>query len=313
MNEIKLSVLDLSPVFKQADPQTALQQSVRLAKAAERLGYHRYWVSEHHDMEQLASASPEILLAHIGAFTKSIRLGSGAVLLPYYSPLKVAETFHMLSVLYPGRIDLGVGRAPGGTAHVSMALGGNFLERVHQMPIRVKDLSKLLTRQYTYEDHAVQARPIPPVAPELWLLGTNEKSAGYAAEQGAGYAFGQFMSDQDGERICRTYRASFQKSMLREQPQVMVAVQVVCAKTNREAKELAEQHRPDAPQSGNLPERSNSFRNTLIGTPLQLKEQLIEMKSKYQADEFMVVCMIPDYEKRMRSYELLAEACMAVI
>ncbi|MEC0247920.1 MsnO8 family LLM class oxidoreductase, partial [Paenibacillus chitinolyticus] len=234
---LRLSVLDLVPVMQKADSHTALGQAVTLARTAEKLGYTRYWVSEHHDMKQLASACPEVLLAHIGAHTEHIRIGSGAVLLPHYQPVKVAEAFHLLATLHPGRIDLGIGRAPGGSAHVTLALSGNFLENVRKMPDKIRDLTALIEGEFTVEGERVTARPVPPDSPELWLLGTNAKSAAYAAEYGTGYVFGRFMSDNDGAAVLGEYRSAFRPSRLLAEPKAIVAVGAVCAETEERARE----------------------------------------------------------------------------
>ncbi|KOP66663.1 luciferase [Bacillus sp. FJAT-18019] len=238
-NQLKLSVLDLVPRLGESSFEEALQQAVTLAQHAEAWGYGRYWAAEHHDLEHLSCASPEILLSHIGARTTRIRLGSGAVLLPHYSPLKVAENFRMLAALYPGRIDLGIGRAPGGSAHTSMALSGNFLGHVADLPQRIRSLTELLEDRYRYEDVPVAAKPVPASQPVMWMLGTNTKGAGYASEFGMGYVFGQFMSDADGAEILRSYREGFQRSAYLQEPQAMVAVSVVCAQTQEEAEKLA--------------------------------------------------------------------------
>ncbi|HAF97061.1 MsnO8 family LLM class oxidoreductase [Paenibacillus lactis] len=240
MNQsLKLGVLDLVPRLGESTFEDALQQAAELARCAEAWGYHRYWAAEHHDLEHLSCASPEILLSHIGARTERIRLGSGAVLLPHYSPLKVAENFRMLAALYPGRIDLGVGRAPGGSAHTSMALSGNFLGHVADLPNRIRALTELMEDRYRYEDVPVAAKPVPAIAPALWMLGTNTKSAGYAAEFGTGYVFGQFMSDTDGAEVLRSYREAFRPSAQLEKPQTIVAVSVICAETEELAREMA--------------------------------------------------------------------------
>jgi len=296
MESIRASVLDLSPIYQGVDPRAALQQSVLLAQTAEALGYTRYWVSEHHDMPRLASSAPEVLLAHIGAVTNHIRIGSGAVLLPNYRPYKVGEVFALLATLYPERIDLGVGRAPGGSAHASLAISGNFLEQVGRMGEAVKDLSAILLNEYQVEGEPVIARPVPPVPPQLWLLGTKQKSAQYAAENGAGYVFGHFMSEQSGEDIVASYREHFQPSRHFAQPQVIVAVSVYCAQSEEEAAQVASE-RQAAPFAGRM----------VIGTAEQVQEQLQALVRSYEADEIMVITDIPDYEKRLRSYQRLAE------
>ena len=231
-NQLKLSVLDLVPRFGEY-VRRSLAQAVILAQNAEAWGYGRYWAAEHHDLEHLSCASPEILLSHIGARTARIRLGSGAVC----SPLKVAENFRMLA-LYPGRIDLGIGRAPGGSAHTSMALSGNFLGHVADLPQRIRALTELLEDRYRYEDVPV-AKPVPVTPPVMWMLGTNTKSAGYAAEFGTGYVFGQFMSDTDGAEVLQSYREAYRPSAHQHEPRAMVAVSVVCAATEEQAQKLA--------------------------------------------------------------------------
>lgn len=308
---MKLSVLDLVPVLSGAGPVHALEQAALLARTAEDLGYNRYWAAEHHDMKGLACSAPEVLLAHIGARTQRIRLGSGALLLPHYKPIKVAETFHMLAALYPGRMDLGIGRAPGGSAHVSIALSGNFLENVRVLPETMQALSQLLADNYHLEGQPVKARPTPPLPPEVWMLGTNRKSASYAAEFGTGYVFGQFMSDQDGMEVLSAYRQEFRPSHLSKEPRIIVAVGVICAETEEEAKSLAIKTNSWFSPEGSVEEKSPySERKLLAGTPEQVKAKLEELRSLYGADEFLVVTMIPDYRKRLYSYELLAQAVL---
>ncbi|WP_419875867.1 LLM class flavin-dependent oxidoreductase [Candidatus Pristimantibacillus sp. PTI5] len=307
---IKLSVLDLVPVFDEIDATFALGQAVELAQAAERLGYFRYWVAEHHDMPGLACTSTDVLLSHIGAKTQSIRIGSGALLLPHYKPLKVAESFHLLASLYPGRVDLGLGRAPGGSAEVSLALSDNFLENVWKMPELLRGVSEFLQGSYEYEGRRITARPTPSVSPELWLLGTNKKSAAYAAEFGTGYVFGQFMSEVAGEEVLRAYREAFTPSALSPVPRAIVAVGVVCAETEEEAERLASSGTALFQQEASAGERAPlSERTLLIGTPESLKKKLEQLSHLYGVDEFIVVTMIPDYRKRLRSFELLAQTC----
>jgi luciferase family oxidoreductase group 1 len=310
-NRLKWGVLDLVPIFEGADAGFALAQAVELARTAERIGCSRYWIAEHHDMEGLACTSPEVLLAHIGARTERIRIGSGALLLPHYKPFKVAENFHMLAALYPGRIDLGLGRAPGGSAHVSMALSGNFLENVRHVPDSLQALTDLFAGRYEYEGQRVTARPIPPIPPELWMLGTNRKSAAYAAEYGTGYVFGQFMSEQDGMEMLGAYREAFRPSPHLSQPRAIVAVGVVCAETEAEARALASEGSAlfgEGGQSESDRQTTARSRRLFIGDPGQVKAQLEELQSLYGVDEFLIVTLVPDYAKRLRSYELLAQA-----
>ncbi|MFM1654188.1 LLM class flavin-dependent oxidoreductase [Brevibacillus sp. B_LB10_24] len=313
MTSMKLGVLDLTPIFQGVPAQTALRQAVLLAQTAEGLGYTRYWVAEHHDMPQLASSCPEVLLAHIGAQTKQIRIGSGAVLLPYYKPYKVAEAFSLLATLYPGRVDLGIGRAPGGSAHATLALSERYLEQVRQMPALLKDLTALLSGDFRVEGEFVTARPVPPIQPELWLLGTNMKSAGYAAQFGTGYVFGHFMSEQDGQAVMAAYRREFRSSALQRQPKAIAAVGVICAETTAEAERLLEEARSWSPapvSSSSAADKPTQGRKVIVGNPEQVKQQLSDLQSRYGTDEFIVVTTIPDYDKRIRSYELLAQAVL---
>lgn len=311
MDDIKLSVLDLVPVIGEVSASFALQKALQLAQTAERLGYHRYWVAEHHDMVGLACTSPEVLLAHIGALTKRIRLGSGALLLPHYKPIKVAESFHLLAALYPERIDLGIGRAPGGSAHVTMALSGNFLGNLRQLPDSLQALMELLTHTYRQDGEPVLARPIPTEAPEVWMLGTNHKSATYAAQYGTGYVFGQFMSDNDGVEMLSVYRQQYVPSALSSRPRAIVAIGVICAETEEQAGQLALQSAKAFNQAEQSAEVSAaSKRKLLVGTPQQIKAELDQLGQLYGVDEFLVVTPIPDYQHRLRSFELLAEAML---
>ncbi|WP_310139743.1 MsnO8 family LLM class oxidoreductase [Paenibacillus amylolyticus] len=314
-----LGVLDLVPRLGGVSAEHALQQAVTLAQHAEEWGYLRYWTSEHHDMEELASASPEVLLAHIGARTSSIRLGSGAVLLPHYSALKVAESFRLLASLYPGRIELGLGRAPGGGPHATMALSGNYLQHVSQLPDKLEALTALLEDRYTYEEHEVQARPIPEHPLSVWMLGTNVKSAEFAARFGMGYVFGQFMSEADGTEAVRRYREGFVPSAHRTEPEVMVALSVLCAEDEEQARswsrQMEERRRAstagDSSQSNGDESASNadgeSSDRHIAGTPEQVWKQMHQVSARLRTNQLLIVTAGPDYERRLESYKLLAE------
>lgn len=296
---LNLGVLDMVPLLPGNRPEQAVQRAGELARQAEAWGYTRYWTSEHHDMEGLASSSPEVLLSHIGAVTKTIKLGAGAILLPHYSPVKVAEWFHLLAALYPGRVELGLGRAPGGGPHASMALSGNFLQHVTELPQTMEALLALLEGTYEYEQVPVFARPMPEQPPAVWMLGTNRKSAEYAAQYSTGYVFGQFMSEQQTEEMLSIYRFNFQPSNRMDKPRTMVAVGVVCALTN----ELAQQW------AGQISLGDPAMRASwLVGTPSDIAERLRGLQIKYDNDEFLLVTPIPDYDQRLHSYRLIAEA-----
>ena len=328
---MKLSILDQSPISSGSTAQQALQDSVKLAQLGEKLGYTRYWITEHHDLAGLACSAPEVMLSYIGSRTQSIRIGSGAVLLPHYKPFKVAETFNMLATLFPHRIDLGIGRAPGGSAEATMALSDNFLEQVRQMPQLIKELLHFIQNDYP-TDHMfskIAASPLPPTPPEAWLLGTSEKSAVWAAENGIAYAFGHFMSDQEGSQIMNTYLRNFKAKGKLHQPASLVAVSVICADTTEKAEELAlseemwklqlakgegrkgipsvEEAKLFFRQSDGLDKVKDISNKMVIGNPREVKKQLSELQAKYQADEMMLITITHRLEDRLRSYELLAQ------
>lgn len=174
---MRLSILDQSPISSNQTPHDALNWSMKLAQAGEALGYTRYWIAEHHDLSGLACPAPEVMLSYIGANTNRIRIGSGAVLLPHYRPYKVAETFNMLATLFPNRIDLGIGRAPGGSAEAMTALSGNFIKNVGSFPSLLRDLLHFLDDDFPTDSEysKLSASPIPENPPVPWLLGTGKK------------------------------------------------------------------------------------------------------------------------------------------
>ncbi|MFD1066396.1 MsnO8 family LLM class oxidoreductase [Oceanobacillus locisalsi] len=305
---MKLSILDQSPLFADADAKQALEASVELAVLAEQLGYERYWVAEHHGMNGLASPAPDILLGIIGSKTEHIRIGSGAVLLPNYRPYNIVERYRMLATLYPGRVDLGLGRAPGGSAEVSIALAGNFLEKVKEMPDYLDELLHFLQDDFAPEQlySRVTASPVPPVQPEPWLLGTSGRSAKLAATKKLPYVFGHFMGAENGPEIVADYQSKT------DNPSTMVAVSVLCAETEREALELAEEakrqreEQDPSPQT-NAEEQSNIADKQIIGDKALVQEKLTTLQEAYQCDEIMVLTMAPTYEARAFSYRQLAE------
>ncbi len=324
--KFSLGVLDLVPRLNGASAEQALQQALLLAQHAEAWRYTRYWTSEHHDMPELASASPEVLLSHIGAKTDTILLGSGAVLLPHYSPLKVAESFRLLASLYPGRIELGLGRAPGGGPHATMALSGNYLQHVSNLPAKLASLTELLEDRFTYEDVPVTARPVPEIPLSLWMLGTNVKSAVYAAKFGMGYVFGQFMSDSDGTQAVRRYREEFVPSAGLKEPEVMVALSAMCAATENDAlrwsREIANQRQEsreeptnerdinvgivkDNPQSNSVHKEDNEVKRHVAGTPEQVWQYIRQAGQRLNTNQILLVTAGPDYERRLESYRLL--------
>jgi len=328
---MKLSILDQSPVSSGYTPREALEATLELASFADKLGYTRYWAAEHHDLEGLASPAPDIMLGMIGQKTENIRIGSGAVLLPNYRPYNVAERYNLLATLFPGRVDLGIGRAPGGSAEVSVALADNFLKQVRQIPNTLDDLLHFLNGDFPEDNlfSRISASPVPEVQPVPWLLGTSEKSAVLAAEKGMNYVFGHFMSKADGPSIFKDYRKRFKDNHPEKQPKTIAAVSVICAETTEEAEELAlssylwkikqektdeDKHVPtisEAKQYNYTDKEKASIERLknrqIIGNPKEVKVRLEELQAAYQTDELMVVTITHSYEARKSSYEFLAK------
>ncbi|MFP8641538.1 LLM class flavin-dependent oxidoreductase [Priestia aryabhattai] len=329
---MKVSILDQSPVSSHQTPAEALEASMQLAKAGDKLGYERYWIAEHHDLSGLACSAPEVMLGYIGAQTNRIRIGSGAVLLPHYKPYKVAETYNMLATLFPGRVDLGIGRAPGGSAEATNALSDNFLQQVFKMPELVEELLQFLDDKFPAEHEyaKLSASPLPPVPPEPWLLGTSKKSAELAARNGMAYTFGQFMSEQDGSAIIDQYKQAFQPRRNGDQPYAIVTVSVICAETTEQAHRIATSSlvwkiQQDKMEAKGVPsiEEAASYPLTeeeekkmkkikeamIIGNPEEVHVRLQEVQARYGADELMLVTITHDPADRLKSYELVAEKC----
>jgi luciferase family oxidoreductase group 1 len=330
---MKLGVLDQVFIAEGRTASDALAESARLAQAAEKLGYARFWVSEHHGMPALAFSSPEVLIAHLAAATSRIRVGSGGIMLPHYSAYKVAENFRLLEALHPGRIDLGLGRAPGGMPLSTRALQQNKRVDVDQYPQQVLDLIGYL-HEATPAGHPFEgllAAPSIPTAPEIWLLGSSGDSARFAAILGTSYAFAEFFGTPGGEEAVRYYREHFEpNTVLEERPRAMIATMAICAETEEEANRLAvssdllflgirtgreRKNLPSVETAMHYPyteldlELIRQIRQRrVIGTPAQVKEQLLRLGEAYQADEILLNTPVHDPEARIRSYELIAEA-----
>lgn len=327
---MKLSILDQAPISAFKSAKEALYQSMKLSQAGEKLGYTRFWIAEHHDLPGLACPAPEVMLGFIGAHTNNIRIGSGAVLLPHYKPYKVAEIFNMLSTLFPGRIDMGIGRAPGGSAEATEALSENFLQQVWNMPNSLKELLHFVYRDFP-DDHkfsSLNAAPIPDIPPVPWLLGTSKKSAILAGELGVSYTFGQFMSDKDGKEIIQQYLNSFKARSVGDKAEVIVTVSAYCAETTDRAEEIALSSLiwrllKDQDMKAGVPTVEEAKRyplnekekdqikkmkeNMIIGNPAEVKAKLLDIKENYYADEIMIVTITHSPEDKIRSYELIAD------
>jgi luciferase family oxidoreductase group 1 len=329
---VLVSVLDQSPISEGSSGAEALRNTIDLARLADELGYHRYWVAEHHGGPMLASASPEALIGPIATTTSGIRVGSGGVMLPHYSPLKVAETFTVLAALFPGRIDLGIGRAPGTDALTMFALQRDRRQAApDDFPGQLAELLAYFEDALP-ADHPFQrlAGTLPgrPELPTTWLLGSSPQSAIWAGELGLPYAFADFINPS-GSEIAALYRERFSAARELQAPRTAVSAWVLCAPTDEEAQLLAASSRMTLTllRRGQLipvppPEKAIEFlaregkptdgalpgRRGIIGSPEKVREGLERLASEYGAEEAIVVTITHDHEARRRSYELLAEA-----
>ena len=328
---MRLSILDQSPVIRGHAPAQAVAETVRLAQAADRMGFHRYWLAEHHAVAALADPCPEILATRIAAATSRIRVGTGGVLLPYYSPLKVAEQFRMLEALFPGRIDLGIGRAPGGDRMTALAMGQGQYQGAENFPEQVQFLVGFLDDALVPEHPfaQVKAQPAGPGSPEVWLLGSSDYSGALAAELGLRFSFANFISADGGDVVMREYRRQFQASDREPAPYSMLAVFVICAPTDDEAERRAaavDLRRLNMDYGVNEPvptqaeaearqysaaERAriaHHRRRLVHGSPARVRERLLELAAQNEADELIVITITGDYATRLESYALLADA-----
>lgn len=331
---MKLSIVDQSPVSEGSTAAEALQNTIELARLADRLGYERYWVAEHHAMETLACPAPEILIARLGAETKRIRIGSGGILLPHYSPLKVAEVFRMLHALYPDRVDLGIGRAPGGTRLEAHALRRDrTVPPRDDFPEQLVELLAFLEGDFS-PDHSfgkIKVSPSMPGGPEVWLLGSSEWSASAAAQLGLPYAFAHFIDPQSTRAAIELYRAEFTQARALKQPNTILALGAVCAETEEEARRLHASARallrrfrqfPREPGPVPRPEEAlkelssgldpdifetGEWRRYVVGSPETVRAQLLDIAAQLHVQELMIVTIVHDHRARLRSYELLAE------
>jgi len=328
---VKLSVLDQSPIRSGATAADAINETVQLAEAADRLGYTRYWLAEHHASAGLAGSAPEIIIARVAGATERIRVGSGGVMLSHYSPLKVAETFKVLETMYPGRIDVGIGRAPGSDGLTAAALAYGSQVGIEYFPSRLGDLRAFLTDAppVTEAFARVRAMPVTLAAPEMWLLASSEGSAQLAAHFGLALSFAYFINPHSGEDIVALYRREFQPSDLWPDPVVSVCAFVICAETENRAQYLAKSRKLWRVQleKGELgpyptPEDADAYPYTptdlariearaganIIGTPTQVKAGIEALAARFGSDEVIVLTISHDFAARVRSYELVAEA-----
>lgn len=333
-----LTVVDQSPIPEGATPGEALRNSVRLAQAAERFGYARYWVTEHHSTNSLAGSAPEILIGQIAGATSSIRVGSAGVMLSHYSALKVAEVFRMLATFFPGRIDLGIGRAPGSDQKTAQALAypKPMADVYHTFPAQVSDVLAYL-HDLTPEDHPfhgihAQAGAVPEGLPEVWLLGSSDYSAQLAAQMGLPFAFADFFgrSEEWGPKVVALYREQFQASDFLAAPRANATLQVFCAPTDEEAEYVASStrlltlrrrmghpnprliHPDDAIKAVQHPDLTGYVgemtSHVIAGSPATVRAGVLAAAERYGTTDIGIAGNCFFYEHRERSYRLIAEA-----
>jgi luciferase family oxidoreductase group 1 len=329
----RLSVLDQTPVIDGHSAADAVAATVELAQLADDLGYTRYWCAEHHGLLGVANPAPEVMIARLGSVTRRIRIGSGGVMLPYYSPFKVAEQFLMLEALFPNRIDLGVGRAPGGDMRTAQAVAAGQYNRGDIFAEQVTELVGLFNGSLP-DDHlayGVVLQPQIDTRPQLWMLGSSDFGGLLAARLGIRFAFAHFINAHYGHRVAEAYRERFTPAAghAAEQPYLAAAVFVICADTQQEAIDLekaVDLRRVQMAYGLNAPipsiaqgaaqeygdrERAVIERErprSIIGTPETVVPQMLALQERFAADELIVLTVAGSYAARLRSYQLLAEA-----
>ncbi|MGN6515967.1 MAG: LLM class flavin-dependent oxidoreductase [Rhizomicrobium sp.] len=331
-----LSVLDQSPIRKDGSAADAVAETIALAKAAEALGYHRYWLAEHHNTGSFAGSAPEVLIARVAAETKTIRVGSGGVMLTHYSPLKVAEQFRMLELLNPGRIDLGIGRAPGTDPRTALALQAGpqgfgidaFPSQVFLLRQFLDDASGGAALPDDHPYRGIHAMPRGNTRPEMWMLGSGVHSAVYAGELGLPFSHATFISPEGSMEAVAAYRERFRPSDWCAKPRVSMGVAALAAESEEDARRLAASRNlwvvrlltgrpiafpsPEEALSYSFTEQETSLLKTvesrsIVGTPDVVKQKLSSLAERHGAEELVIVTITYDFASRLRSYELLAK------
>jgi luciferase family oxidoreductase group 1 len=321
---IPFSILDLAPIASHGTPGEALASTTELARRAEALGYHRFWVAEHHAMPAIASSAPAVLIAHLAAATSTIRIGSGGVMLPNHAPLVVAEQFGMLEALHPHRIDLGIGRAPGTDPRTALALRRTAEGLgAEDFPYELMDVIGMLSG----DPDRLPATPLAPELPEIWLLGSSGYSAQLAGILGLPFSFAHHFSSDNTEPALALYRDRFRPSQWLDHPHTMIAVNAIVADSDERAEWLSRpgivsflKLRAGAPQPLMHPEEAAKYRfspeelafvehrrrGQLLGSPTTVSTQLSALLDRTGADEIMATNQVYDLTDRLHSYELLA-------
>jgi luciferase family oxidoreductase group 1 len=332
--DFKLSVLDVSPVSSDSTGAQALQNTLDLARLADRLGYERYWLAEHHNLPTIASSSPEVMVGHVAGATERIRVGAGGIMLPNHAPLKVVETFRVLEALHPGRIDLGIGRAPGTDPVTASALrrskDTSRAAGAEDFPQQFGELLAFAGEGFPEDHpfHSMTAMPGEVGLPPIWLLGSSGYSARAAAQMGLGYAFASHFSPADPTAFMRDYRENFEPSEYFESPSAIIAVSVICGESDEHARELASsmqlawvRMRSGKPSPLPSPEEAMAYQYNsverhlaesylsmqIMGDVETVREKVEQIAEQNGVDEIMVTTNVYDHHERLRSYERLAE------
>lgn len=328
--KLKLSILDQTPVRRGSNPSEALKESIQLVKLADVSGYTRYWISEHHNISSLACAAPEVLIARLGAETKRVRLGSGGIMLPNHSALKVAENFRLLEALFPERIDLGIGRAPGGDRLTASLLNpGNTFDPQEYVQ-QIVTLKAFLLDESAPETIHEKVKAIPRIhtVPQLWMLNSSGESAYLAAHFGMALSFAQFINPVGGAEAVNQYRKRFKISDELSEPLASVGIFAFCGDTEEKAARvqavmdyrllnLSKGQMHEAPSyesvktykysSEELRHVQYNRQRMIIGTPDDVKEKMLALAHEFMVDEIVVATFADSAEDRLRSYELLSD------
>ncbi len=330
MNNIKLSVLDQSPVRKGVSASQAVQETVALAKLTDQLGYTRFWVSEHHNTGSLAGSTPEVLIAHLAGQTQHLRLGSGGVMMPNHSALKVAENFRMLEAMFPGRIDLGMGRAPGTDRLTASVLNPSNQFREQDFVEQLMDLQNYFHDTAETGPVAAKIRAIPMIdtVPAQWLLSSSGQSSLFAAHFGMGFSFAHFINPVGGAQAVELYRARFAPSADLAAPEANVAIFAFCSEDEEKVMQhqavmdhrflqfekgggivpLSYEDVKDAQYTAQDLERIRmNRRRMVVGTPEEMKAKVTSLANTYKVDEVMLVTIAEDFDDRLNSYRLMAD------
>ncbi len=322
---IPLSVLELFLVSSSRSPSQAIHDALAVARRADELGYRRYWIAEHHNMPSIASSAPEVMIGHVAGMTRRIRVGAGGIMIPNHTPLRVVEIFRTLEALYPGRIDLGIGRAPGTDRVTSAALRHASSESIE----RIAELVAFAGRDFPsgHPFASIEAQPSDAPLPPIWMLGSTSAGAKIAAELGVGFSFAGHFSMAEADAALATYRKLFRPSATLKEPRVMMGVGVICAPTDARASELARcvklavarLARGERKPFPSVEEAAAAVFDTMdemaasrfsegavVGDPSRVKAGLEALVEKTGADELMIATMVPDPAERLASYEAVA-------